>query len=390
MKILMLHNRYKIPGGEDVSTHMQVELLRSNGHEVELVEESNERVDTLGAARTAARSIWSPESYSRINALLGADRFDVMHVQNFFPLLSPSVYYAANRHGVPIIQSLRNFRLICPEGMLYRDGRVCTECVGRRFAAPGIRYACYRGSRTGTSVVATMSLVHRVAGTWRGRVSLYVTPSEFATEMYVQGGWDADSIISIPNFVHPDPGVGSGTGGHALFVGRLAPPKGIETLLDAWRQADLTYPLKIAGDGPLRHIVERATSQNPSITYLGPVPPQEAYDLMGDAAFVIVPTVGIETFGRVAAEALAKGTPAVVADLGGLTEIVDDGTTGWLVRPGDAQHLTDRVIWMIEHPDEVAEMRRSARMVFLDRFSSDAAVEQWTSAYQRVIDGGQM
>jgi len=383
----MLHNRYKNPGGEDVSTRMQVELLRADGHTVELVEESNERVDTLGVARTAARAIWSPESYSRIDALLGEAHFDVMHVQNFFPLFSPSVYYAAKRHTVPVVQSLRNFRLICPEGMLFRDGEVCTDCVGKRFAAPGIRHACYRQSRTGTAVVATMSAAHRIAGTWRDRVSLYVTPSEFATQMYVQGGWNRESISTIPNFVYPDPGVGSGTGGYALFVGRLASPKGIETMLAAWHQAAISYPLKIVGDGPLRPVVERAAAQNPSITYLGHVPPTEVYDLMGDATFLIVPTVGIETFGRVAVEALTKGTPGLVSDLGELGEIVDDGNTGWLVRPGDAQHLADRIVWMVEHRDAVAAMRRRARKGFLDRFSSDRAIEHWTSAYQRVIDG---
>jgi len=382
----MLHNRYKIPGGEDVSTDMQVDLLRSNGHEVKLVEESNERVDILGAARSAARSIWSPESYERVNALLGAGRFDVMHVQNFFPLFSPSVYYAASRHGVPVVQSLRNFRLICPEGMLHRDGGLCTDCVGRRFAFPGVRHACYRGSRAGTSVVASMSAAHRVAGTWRDRVSLFVTPSRYAAQMYERGGWAAESIATIPNFVHPDPGPGSGNGGYALFAGRLAPSKGVETLIEAWRSSGLNYPLKIVGDGALRPIVEQAALQNSSITYVGQVPSEEVYDLMGDASFVVVPTVGVETFGRVAAEALAKGTPALVSDLGGLAEIVDDRGTGLRFAPGDAQHLADRVKWMVEHPNEVSAMRVKARLVFRDRFSSRQAIRSWITAYQTVID----
>ncbi|MDX2466407.1 MAG: hypothetical protein QNL12_03765, partial [Acidimicrobiia bacterium] len=138
MRILMLHNRYKIPGGEDVSTHMQVDLLRSNGHDVELVEESNDRVDSLGPMRTAVRTFWSTESHRRVSHLLGGGHFDLMHVQNFFPLLSPSVYYAARKYRVPVLQSLRNFRLVCPEGMLFRDGQVCMDCVGRRVAWPAI------------------------------------------------------------------------------------------------------------------------------------------------------------------------------------------------------------------------------------------------------------
>lgn len=386
MRILMLHNRYKIPGGEDVSTRMQVELLRSAGHTVELIEESNERVDTLGGARTAARTFWSGEAFRQVNGLLEQHHFNVMHVQNFFPLLSPSVYYAAKRHRLPVLQSLRNFRLLCPEGMLHRDDRLCTDCVGRRLAWPGIRHACYRDSRLGTSVVAAMSMTHQVAGTWRNRVALYVTPSRFAAEIYEQAGWDRQLITTIPNFVHPDPGLGSGSGGYALYVGRLAPAKGIATMLAAWRQYDVTYPLRIAGDGPLRSIVESAAAEHPSITYLGPLAPDDASTIMGEATFVIVPTVGVETFGRVAAEALAKGTPALVSDLGGLTEIVDDGRTGRLVRPGDPSHLARQVSWMIDHPARVKNMRRDARSAFLERFSSGPALHNWLSAYQRVVD----
>jgi glycosyltransferase involved in cell wall biosynthesis len=219
-------------------------------------------------------------------------------------------------------------------------------------------------------------------------VSVYVTPSRFAAEMYVEGGWEPNSIVTIPNFVHPDPGVGSGTGAHALFVGRLAPPKGLETMLAAWRQDKVNFPLKIAGDGPLRHIVEREADQNPLITYLGPVTPVEASDLMGSATFVVVPTVGIETFGRVAAEALAKGTPGVVSDAGGLKEIIDEGSTGWLIPPGDSDRLADRVAWISDHEDDVSEMRPRARASFLDRFSSDQAIEHWISVYERAIAAG--
>jgi len=383
----MLHNRYKIPGGEDVSTHMQAELLRSAGHTVELVEESNERVDALGSIRTAARTFWSQESFRQIDHLLDNRHFDVMHVQNFFPLLSPSVYYAAKRHRLPVLQSLRNFRLLCPEGMLHRDDRFCTDCVGKRLAWPGIQHACYRESRVGTSVVAAMSTTHRLAGTWRKRVALYVTPSRFATAIYVRAGWDPDALVTIPNFVHPDPGVGSGTGGFALYVGRLAPAKGIDTLLTAWRQGTISYPLKIVGDGALRPLVERAAAENPSIEYLGSVPLELATDLMGEATFVIVPTVGVETFGRVAAEALAKGTPALVSDLGGLTEIIDDGHTGLLVRPGDSRHLAERVLRMIEYPEEVKAMRQQARTAFIDRFSGDRSLRLWISAYESIIEG---
>lgn len=381
----MLHNRYQIAGGEDVSTETQVDLLRSAGHVVEFVEESNDRIDILGPIRTATRTLWSRESYHRVDDILERESFDVMHVQNFFPLLSPSVYYAAKRHDVPVVQSLRNFRLLCPEGSLHRDGRTCTDCVGRRIAWPGVRHACYRDSRAGTTVVAAMSSVHRVKGTWQNRVALYVTPSQFAADMYVGAGWDPRLIEVIPNYVSPDPGPGSGRGGYALTVGRLESAKGTDVLLEAWRRGGIRFPLKFAGDGPMRPLVESAAAENPDIEYLGVVPSEHVSSLMGEATFVVVPSTSTETFGRVAAEAMAKGTPAVVSDLGGLREIIDDGHSGWRVRTGDVDALGSAVQWMIDHPSEVAEMRQAARTSFLERFSGPQALERWLSAYQKVI-----
>lgn len=384
MRVLMLHNRYQIAGGEDVSTDTQVELLRSAGHDVVLIEESNDRVETLGPIRTATRTVWSRESYHRIDDILERERFDVMHVQNFFPLLSPSVYYAAKQHALPVVQSLRNFRLLCPQGSLHREGRTCTDCVGRRVAWPGLQHACYRDSRAGTSVVAAMSSVHRATGTWRNRVALYVTPSQFAADMYIGAGWSPGLFEVIPNYVHPDPGQGSGKGGYALAVGRLESAKGTDVLLDAWRRLGINYPLKFAGDGPMRSLVETAAAEYPGIEYLGVVPRGQASTLMGEATFVIVPSTSTETFGRVAAEAMAKGTPAVVSDLGGLREIVDDGHTGWRVRAGDVSALGSKAQWMIEHPAEVAGMRQASRRSFLERFSAPRALDSWLSAYRRV------
>ncbi len=385
LRILMVHNRYLTRGGEDVSTESQVDLLRQHGHEVVLFEESNERVNDLGKVRTAGRSIWSIESYRTVAELLSGERFDVVHVQNFFPLLSPSVYYAAQRSGLPVVQSLRNFRLVCPEGMLHRDGAVCTDCVGKSFAWPGIKHRCYRDSRLGSATIATMSTGHRFAGTWKRKVARYVTPSEYARQVFVSGGWDADRIGVIPNFIYPDPGVGSGQGGFALFAGRLDPPKGIDTLLKAWRDGDIQYPLKIVGDGSLRADVEAAAATSPNVEYLGLVDRGEASELMGQASFVVIPTTGIETFGRVAAEAMAKGTPPIVAAHGGLSEIVTDGETGLVFPPGDAAELASRVRRLTDDPQRLSGMRRAARATFLERYEGSRVLDAWIDVYRDAI-----
>jgi glycosyltransferase involved in cell wall biosynthesis len=385
VKILMVHNRYQAAGGEDASTDAQVALLRDSGHGVVRVEDTNERIAELGNARTAARSIWSPEAKRRIVGILSDGGFDIMHVQNLFPLFSPSIYYAAAECGVPVVQSLRNFRALCPEGMLCRDGRVCTDCLGKPVAWPGVRHGCYRDSVPGTAVVATMATAHRVIGTWRKRVARYVTPSAHTRDLYVAGGWDPDTIDVIPNHVYPDPGPGRGDGGYAIYAGRLAPPKGLDTLIAAWHHGQFDIPLKIAGEGPLKHLVEQAAAANPNIEFLGEVTPEETSALVGRAAFSIVPTVGIETFGRVAAESLAAGTPVVAADHGGLSEIVVDGKTGLLFPPGDVSALTDAIDTLVADPERLAAMRAVARQDFLDRYAGSQVLAKWVDLYREVI-----
>jgi glycosyltransferase involved in cell wall biosynthesis len=383
----MVHNRYKAAGGEDASTDAQVSLLRDAGHQVVLLGDSNERIDELGKLRTAARSLWSEEARRRVSALLHYGRFDLMHVQNPFPLFSPSIYYAAHKHDVPVVQSLRNFRVLCPEGMLYRDGGVCFDCVGRRLALPGVLNKCYRDSAAGTAVVALMSSGHRALGTWTNRVDKYVAPSAHTRDVYVRAGWDPERIDVIHNFVHPDPGPGTGGGGFAIYAGRLFPPKGVETLIDAWDRGGFGFPLKIVGEGPLKHFVRKAAARNPQIEFLGEVSPEEVSELVGEALFSVVPTRGIETFGRVAAESLAKGTPTIAADHGGLAEIITDGKTGVLFPPGDVVALVVAIESMISNPDRIQKMRRAAREDFLDRFVGEQVLDEWLDLYHRVITG---
>ncbi len=384
MRILMIHNRYQAVGGEDSSTDAQIELLRSAGHEVVALEDSNTRIPDMGSARTAARSIWSREAKQTVESMLEDRPFDIVHGQNLFPLFSPSVYYAAHRFDVPVVQSLRNFRTVCPEGMLHRDGAVCTDCVGRKVAWPGIKNRCYRGSAAGTAVVAILSAGHGVAGTWKRRVDRYVTPSDHAKSIYVTGGFAEEQIDVIPNFVYPDPGLGGGRGGYAMYAGRLAPTKGLDTLIEAWSDPAIEIPLKIVGEGPLKRDVRAAAAANPLIEYLGVVDSSEVSDLVGDASFAVVPTRGVETFGRVAAEAAAKGTPSIVSDHGGLVEIVEDGRTGLVFPRGDAVALADRVKRLADSNGLLATMRVAARERFEENYSGESVLNAWVDLYEEL------
>ncbi len=261
MQVLSIHNSYQIRGGEDESREAEQRLLREMGHSVEVYEENNDRLSSLNAIQLACKTVWSKEAYKTVKQLLARQPHDIVHVQNFFPLISPSVYYAAKSMGVPVVQTLRNYRLLCPNAMFFREGRVCEACIGKAIPLPGVLHGCYRESQTASGAVATMLTVHRLMQTWMQKVDLYIALTEFARQKFIQGGFPEDKIVVKPNFVNPDPGIGEGRGGYALYVGRLSVEKGLDTLLAAWEKLGKQLPLKIVGDGPLANQVVEATQR---------------------------------------------------------------------------------------------------------------------------------
>ena len=385
MKIIMIHNKYLVRGGEDESREAEERLLREMGHQIETYEDNNKRVEALGKIQVAAKTIWSTESYQAINLRLSKQKYNLVHVQNFFPLISPSVYYAAKAEGVPVIQSLRNYRLFCANYNFFRDGHVCEDCMGKLIPWPGVVHACYRDSRMGTAVVAAMQTVHRAMRTWSKMVDQYITLTEFARQKFIEGGLPADKIVVKPNFVYPDPGGGEGKGEYALFVGRLSSEKGIETMLTAWKYLGTKIPLKIIGDGPLSQRVAEATKQISGVEWLGRRALREVYDLMGEAAFVVFPSEWYETFGRVAVEAFAKGTPVVAANIGAIAELVESGRTGLLFHPGDAQDLAAKVEQILSQPAKLNQMRQEARAEFEAKYTAEQNYQMLMDIYEQVL-----
>ncbi|MDY6802777.1 MAG: glycosyltransferase family 4 protein [Cyanobacteriota bacterium] len=386
MRILSIHNRYQIRGGEDESREAEQRLLTEKGHQVDVYEDTNDRVPELGKVRVAMRTVWSQESYKIVRQKLKQNSYDLIHVQNFFPLISPSVYYAAKAEGVPVVQSLRNYRLMCANSYFFRQGRVCEDCMGKFLPWPGVVHSCYRDNRAGTVAVAAMQTVHRILPTWSKMVGVYITLTQFARQKFIQAGLPPEKILVKPNFVSTNPEVGKGSGGYAFFVGRLSPEKGLDTLLEAWEYLGGQIPLKIVGDGPLASKVQEAASRLPNIEWLGRRPLQEVYDLVGEAKFLIFPSQWYETFGRVAVEAFAKGTPVIAANIGAIAELVDSGRTGLLFRPGDREDLIGQVEWANTHPEELTQMRRNARAEFEAKYTAEENYRQLRGIYQDLLN----
>lgn len=385
MKILKAHTRYQQRGGEDESFDTECAILAEQGHDVDLYVRDNHRIEDLSKWRAGLRAIWSTEDYQQLRDHLRATRPDVVHFHNTFPLLSPAVYYAARAERIPIVQTLPNYRLLCPSATFFRDGHVCQDCLGKFVPLPGIVHACYRGSRSASSSVATMLTLHRMLGTWKRMVDLYIALAEFGRRKFIEGGLPANKIVVKPNFVHPDPGPGTGAGHFAIFAGRLAEEKGLDTLLTAWERVGDRLPLKIVGEGPLAARVASRAERIPGVEWLGRKPVQEVYRLMGSATFLVFPSEWFEPLGRTIIESFAVGTPVLAAKLGAPSEMVTDGRTGYLFSPGDPDDLVAKTESLLAHPMDVRRMRQQAREEFLAKYSAETNLRSLLAIYEQAI-----
>jgi len=389
VSVLCVHNRYIQPGGEDQVFESEAQLLADNGVRVEKVEVQTTYPDGLiRKIGAAVDCVWSQSWHQEFKARLRRFRPDVVHVHNFFSVISPSIYYACREEGVPVVQTLHNYRLACPAASFYRDGKICEECLDRGpFHA--VRYGCYRESKLATAALAAMLEVHRRKHTWTEMVDCYVTLTEFARDKMIQAGLPAEKIRVKPNFVLPDPGptTKTGKGEYALFVGRLVDLKGVGTLMHAWSQLPPSIPLVIAGDGPFRPQMEKliADLNLKNVDYRGRLSRQETLAAMKGARFLVFPSEWYEGFPVTIAESFACGVPVLCSRLGGMQEIVEDGRTGLHFTAGDAADVAAKTQWAWSHPDVTGALGLAARAEFEAKYSAARNFGMLTEIYDSVI-----
>jgi glycosyltransferase involved in cell wall biosynthesis len=388
MKLLLAHNRYRQPGGEDEVFLRETDLLRAAGHEVlQYTADNNEVAEDgiLDKAKLAAQTLWSWDSIARLRALLRCERPDLAHFHNTFPLISPAAYYACQKEGIPVVQSLHNARLMCPAATFYRDGSACVDCLGRSVPWPAVVHACYRNSRLQTAVVTGMLAGHRVLGTWHEQVDAHIVFTEFYRQKFIRAGLPHEKLFVKPHFLVTDPGMKQASSDYALFLGRLAPEKGVPTLLKAW-QSLRHIRLRIRGDGPLGSDVEQLTRVNPSVSTLPYVSSRELFEIIKGARFLVWPSEGYyESFGLVAIEAFACGTPVIASRTGAMTEIVEDGKTGLHFTAGDADDLAAKVQWAWTHPHQMNEMGRAARETYKNKYTAETNYQALLGIYRKAM-----
>ena len=384
MNILVVHNRYAFAGGEDEACATEVELLRKHGHNVVVYAQDNRLIKSAKPWSIGIRSVWSGTDHAAVRQLISKNKIELMSVHNFFPLVSPSIYYAARSEGIPVVQTLHNYRLLCPAATFLREGKICEDCLGKAIPWPALIHKCYRGSRTQTGSVVAMITAHRILGTWRSLVDYYIALTPFMRDKFVAGGFPAERIVVKPNSVE-DTGVGSGHNDDFLFVGRLSEEKGAAVLLRAWKTAKTSRKLKIVGTGPDEMNLRAMAVGLPNIEFLGQVSAERVRAEMAGAAALVFPSIWYEGLSRVVIEAFSKGTPILASDLGPISTIVTDGRTGMLFRAGDSADLAAKLAAFPSTETALAKLRRFSRDEFERSYSSEVVYSNLKGIYQLAL-----
>lgn len=388
MKILQLHNHHEGKGGAmEVLAH-ELEMLAAAGHDVQQLTVPAASELALSGLRAGAKAVWNRDAAAELDRVLTAFEPDVVHVHTPFPIMSPAVFRVAHKRGVPAVTTLHSFRYSCVAGTCFRDGKVCEDCVGTKLKLSGVRHRCYHDSRAASAALTAGLVLHRTIGTFDRCVTRYLALTAFSRDLLIRDGIAPDQVVVKPNSV-PDPGFvphPSQAERRLVFVGRLIDVKGVQTLLDAWARVPAGMRLTIAGDGPLRPLVEQRAQNDPSIDFRGWVDEDEVFDLMGQAEAVLVPSEWYEGGPPlVVLRSLAVGTPVVVSDLENIcADIVRDGS-GWTFRVGDPQSLAETLCLLHADPSLAQSRRAVARDAYVERYSEEVDLKRLEEIYRNAI-----
>ena len=378
LRILFVHNAYQQRGGEDSVVDDEIRLLREHGHVVELYRRDNHDIESMGKLAAARDTLWSARTVHEVLAVLSRFHPDVIHVHNTFPLISPSLYWAAGKRQVPVVQTLHNFRLLCPQAMLLREGKVCEDCVGK-LPWRGVARRCYRGSLPQSAALAGMLVLHRGLGTYTNKVTRYIALNDFCREVFVRGGLPANRLCVKPNFV-ADPGFSSSTRNGFLYVGRLSAEKGIATLATAFA-ASPGQMCEVIGTGPADGEIGRL----PNLKMTGWQDSAYITERMKDSLALVMPSLWYENFPRTLVEAFACGLPVIASRLGAMAALIQDGKTGLLFEPGNAEDLAAKTAWAQAHPDEMRDMGEAARREYESKYTPQHNLEKLLAVYHEAM-----
>jgi glycosyltransferase involved in cell wall biosynthesis len=382
LKILQVHTNYRQAGGEDAVVRAEGELLEAAGHTVIRYRAQNP-TNPLAMGAGLAVAPWNAAAARRLRRFAEEQTPDLAHVHNTWYALTPAVFAALKQAGVPVVMTLHNFRLVCANGLLFRDGRPCQDCVGSH-PWHGVRHRCYRDSALASTAACATVATHRRRGTWDHDVDAFFALTEFARQRFIESGLPADKVLVKPNFT-ADPGPRANRAADSdfvLFVGRLSPEKGIEQLLHAWNEAD-PQPLRllVVGDGPLRNRV--TVLAGPRTQVLGYRAPEQVRQLMLRARALLCPSRWYETFALTIVEAMAAGLPVIASNLGGIPDVLHDAAP--MLLPPEDHAAWVGALRQLKDGEALLESGKQGRLRYEDRFSETAALDILESGYERAL-----
>jgi glycosyltransferase involved in cell wall biosynthesis len=381
--VLLVHNYYRQPGGEDQVFAAEGALLEEHGHRVLRFCIEGSQIERYPSFVLALKAVWNTRVYRKIRAIIKNEKVDVVHFHNTVPLVSPAAYYAAKREGAAVVQTLHNYRFLCPEAMFFRRGEACELCLEYPFSWPAVIHGCYQHSRMASLALSMLIAIHTTIGTYRRKIDRFISLTHFAKDKMIMGGYRADQIAVKPNFVFQNPDKGDEAQGFALFVGRLSEEKGISTLLDAWALLKGVPPLKIAGDGPLQSYVSKRIRQISGVELLGYQSHSSIMQLIKNALFVVVPSVCYESFGMTIAEAFSMGRPVVCSNIGAMAEIVQDTVTGKHFVSGNPKDLAAAATWLLKNTAKHKKMCDAARKFYETYLSPTVNYQMLMEIYEQ-------
>lgn len=386
MKVLIAHNYYAstAPSGEDVVFRDELALLRAGGIEPVIYERRSDIRGITDKLRAGIAINGSRRTYRELRTLLAAERVDVAHFHNIYPFISPLAYRACHDEGVAVVQTLHNFRMFCANGMLLDKRGVCEPCLHDKQFGRAVLKGCYRSSRIASLPVAVMQ--YRQRNRWAEQIDIFIALTNFAREKYIEAGLPPEQIVVKPNFVFQQSRPAHVGSEGVIFIGRLKYEKGVDILLNAWRQLP-DLPLHIYGDGPETESIIRAKNEGhlPSVKLQGHQSQEACQAALAKSQFLVMASRWYEGFPRVIVEAYACGRPVVVPRLGGMAAVVEDGVTGLLYTPGDANDLAAKAQWLMSHPDEMTRMGGNAWKAYCTQYAPDVNRQQLLDIYAQAI-----
>lgn len=394
MKVLVIHNYHRTgsASGDDQVFKKETELLQKHGNEVYRYTVSNDDFDqqgVVGKIKLTLGMLWSMKNYRKVRQIIKRKNPDIVHVHTFFPLLSPSILYAAKKSGVKVVATLHDTRFVCPCATSLREGHICNKCGDGHYLRM-VKYRCFKKSCLQSLIVAVIFKIHRVAKSFYKKIDGYICLNDNQIELLKNIGFDSRKIFKKYNFVPDTELFTSDDNAHnfpkrfVVYYGRIGEEKGIYILMKVWEKLK-DIPLVVMGGGPLEEEFKKWVHQQKQVYYLGYTPHEKCLSIVKNAEFVLFPSIWYEGCSMVQIEAESQGKALIATDLGFSTESIRNGYNGYKVKLGDIDGFVKTIKMMWKDPDKCKKMGENARKDYLEKYLPENNYHQLMNIYKKIL-----